>query len=126
MGEKRTGLVTDSRAALEEDAVNKIAQLVLEIRNLAHRGWEDGPNAEFLFREIGKKAQKIGELSEKGSSSLKPLLSAIQKGIVEFGYVRGARILYFRETHKIFPVELDSSGIPVLTEEIIEALEAAK
>jgi hypothetical protein len=40
-----------------------IAQLTLEIRNLAHRGWEDRPNAEFLFREIGKRAQKIAELA---------------------------------------------------------------
>jgi hypothetical protein len=40
-----------------------IARLVLEIRNLAHRGWEDRPNAEYLFREIGKRAQKIAELA---------------------------------------------------------------
>lgn len=39
-----------------------IAQLALEIRNLAHRGWEDRPNAEFLFREIGQRAQKISSL----------------------------------------------------------------
>lgn len=38
-----------------------IAQLAQEIRNLAHRGWEDRPNAEYLFREIGKRAQQISE-----------------------------------------------------------------
>jgi len=40
-----------------------IAQLCLEIRNLAHRGWEDRQNAEFLFREIGKRAQRVAELA---------------------------------------------------------------
>src|SRR5882757_6006839 len=42
-------------------APEPIPQLALEIRNLAHRAWEDRPNAEFLFREIGKRAQKISE-----------------------------------------------------------------
>lgn len=38
-----------------------IAELALEISNLAHRGWEDRANAEYLFREIGKRAQKLSE-----------------------------------------------------------------
>lgn len=36
--------------------------LLLEIRNLSRYGWLDRPNAEFLFREIGKKAQQVSEL----------------------------------------------------------------
>lgn len=48
-----------------------IAALTLEIRNLAHRGWEDRPNAAYLFREIGKRAQRIAELAQSGDSHAK-------------------------------------------------------
>lgn len=120
--------MNDSRAALEEAAEAKIAQLVLEIRNLAHRGWEDRPNAELLFREISKRAQKIGELSEAGSSSLKLLLRAIFSGRAHFWKhpTRQLDIYGGGAGYTNFPVELDSSGIPVITEEILKALEAAK
>lgn len=47
----------------EETDWSQIQQLTMEIRNLAHRGWLDRPNAEFLFREIGKKAFQIAELA---------------------------------------------------------------
>ena len=41
----------------DQQAWEAVKQLALEIRNLAHRGWEDRPNVEFLFREIGKRAR---------------------------------------------------------------------
>jgi Protein of unknown function (DUF550) len=48
--------------SMTEKKTDTVPQLLLEIRNLAHRGWEDRPNAEFLFREIGKKAQQASEI----------------------------------------------------------------
>src|ERR1700730_1682948 len=64
-----------------------IAELTLEIRNLAHRGWEDRPNAEYLFREIGKRAQQIAE-------SCQASRAAMEEKLVEFeGYIRSAEFV---------------------------------
>lgn len=66
-----------------------IEQLCLEIRNLAHRGWEDRPNAEFLFREINKKAQIVASLA----ASPHPLSSAAPSNQnKDLGYANGCPI----------------------------------
>ena len=64
---------------LAETTPPTIEQLTLEIRNLAHHGWEDRPNAEFLFREIGKRAQKIAEMAGTPGMSTPPTQTDLEK-----------------------------------------------
>jgi hypothetical protein len=74
--------MTDSREktpeAEREKAMSEIATLILEIRNLAHRGWEDRKNAEFLFREIGKRAQWIADFAAPRSTKIESMTLALE------------------------------------------------
>lgn len=102
--------MTDSRAALEERAAK-----FLEERWIA----PDKVPDDYIM---------LSDFAEQESSSLKLLLSAICRGKAE---VFVDTLIIFDDTLLIdaagqFPVELDSSGIPVLTREIMEALEATK
>lgn len=69
----------------------------------------------------------MADFVEQESSSLKLLLGAMCKNYASMTVDPHGNILSIRkgvDWHD-FPVELDSSGIPVLTPEIIEALKNA-
>jgi hypothetical protein len=100
--------VNDSRAALEERAAK----------------FDFASHREYPF-------QTLADFAEQESSSLKLLLRAMCKNYASMTVDPHGNILSVRKAlvalaWRDFPVELDSSGIPVLTQEIIEALEATK
>lgn len=107
-----TDSMTDSRAALEERARELFPS----------KDWFGTP------QEV---ASEIADFVEQESSSLKLLIRAICAEKAEFwpgDDFKGAALWIHRSPDEAdsYPVELDSSGIPVITEEILKALEAAK
>ena len=118
--------MTDSRAALEERARQKRYALVSLARKAIERkvfGLEN--TAMFDDEQLADFAE---DYAEQESSSLKLLLSAMCRARADLWTVPRCMLNIATECGivKEFPVELDSSGIPVLTPEIIEALKAAK
>lgn len=68
----------------------------------------------------------MADFVEQESSSLKLLLRAICADKVDLVRFPQPLLLFYGEPRKILSFELDSSGIPVLTPEILEALKNAK
>lgn len=86
--------------------------------------------AKQFISTMSTTSEIVADFYEQESSSLKLLLSAICAEKAEFwpgDDFKGAAIWIHHGTDAAdsYPVELDSSGIPVLTPEIVEALKTA-